>query len=91
MFRGRRYVRWNVSFAFGQAAWADHCIFRHTHGRKTIHHELVGDLHLHYQSLIVPQDPDQYVVLYTTPPGSAAASLAELATRSEPASFPASP
>jgi hypothetical protein len=36
----------------------------------------------------VPQDPDQYVVLYIAPPGSAAAaSLAELATRSEPASF----
>jgi transcriptional regulator with XRE-family HTH domain len=69
-------------------SWADHRIFRHTHGRKTIHHELVGDLHLHYQSLIVPQDPDQYVVLYTAPPGSAAAaSLAELATRNEPASF----
>jgi transcriptional regulator with XRE-family HTH domain len=68
--------------------WADHRIFRHTHGPKTIHHELVGDLHLHYQSLIVPQDPDQYVVLYTAPPGSAAAaSLAELATRSEPPSF----
>jgi hypothetical protein len=43
---------------------------------------------LHYQSLIVPQDPDQYVVLDIAPPGSAAAaSLAELATRSEPASF----
>jgi hypothetical protein len=68
--------------------WADHRVFRHTHGPKIIHHELVGDLHLHYQSLIVPQDPDQYVVLYIAPPGSAAAaSLAELATRSEPASF----
>ena len=69
-------------------SWADHRVFRHTHGRKTIHHELVGDLHLHYQSLIVPQDPDQYVVLYIAPPGSAAAaSLAEPATRNEPASF----
>ena len=68
--------------------WADHRIFRHTHGPKTIHHEQVGDLHLHYQSLIVPQDPDQYVVLYTAPPGSpAAASLAELAVQSEPASL----
>jgi hypothetical protein len=42
---------------------------------------------MHYQSLIVPQDPDQYVVLYIAPPGSAAASLVELATRSESASF----
>jgi len=71
--------------------WADHRIFRHTHGPKIIHHELVGDLNLHYQSLIVPQDPDQYVVLYTAPPGSAAAaSLAELAAQGEPASVPAS-
>ena len=68
-------------------SWADHRIFRHTHGRKTIHHELAGDLHPHYQSLIVAQDPDQYVVLYTAPPGSAAASLAGLAARSEPAPF----
>lgn len=61
--------------------WVDHQLFQHTFGPKTIHHELVGDLRLHYQSLLLPQDPGQYVVVYTAPPGSAAAErLAVLST-----------
>jgi transcription regulator MmyB-like protein len=38
--------------------WADHTIFQHTHGPKTVHHYLVGDLELQYQSPLLPQDPD---------------------------------
>jgi transcriptional regulator with XRE-family HTH domain len=53
--------------------WTDHRIFQHTYGVKTIRHELVGDLELNYQSLLIPQEPDQYVVVYTAPPSSAAA------------------
>jgi transcriptional regulator with XRE-family HTH domain len=50
--------------------WADHTLFQHTHGPKTVHHDLVGDLELQYQSLLLPQDPDQYVVIYTALSGS---------------------
>jgi transcriptional regulator with XRE-family HTH domain len=50
--------------------WADHAVFQHTHGPKTLHHGLVGDLEVQYQSLILPQEPDQYVVVYTALPGS---------------------
>jgi hypothetical protein len=38
--------------------------------RKLFHHDLVGDLDLLYQSLIIPQDPDQYVAVYTPRAGS---------------------
>jgi len=37
---------------------------------KTVRHDLVGDLELQYQSLLLPQEPDQYVVIYTALPGS---------------------
>ena len=42
----------------------------HTHGPKTVHHDLVGDLDLQYQSLLLPQHPGQYVVVYTALRGS---------------------
>jgi transcriptional regulator with XRE-family HTH domain len=70
------------------AWWSDHALFQHTHGPKTIHHELVGDIHLSYQSLLLPQDPDQFVVVYTAPPGSPAADKLALLSQWDPAPSP---
>lgn len=33
--------------------WADHDMFRHTHGYKRLRHPVVGDLTLDYESLTV--------------------------------------
>jgi transcriptional regulator with XRE-family HTH domain len=58
--------------------WTDHQLFQHTYGVKIIHHESVGDMELNYQSLLLPQEPDQYIVVYTAAAGSAAAKQLEL-------------
>jgi transcriptional regulator with XRE-family HTH domain len=58
--------------------WASHTLFQHVHGQKVVHHELVGDLDLHYQSLTIPQEPDQYMVLYTAAMGSPSAEKLSL-------------
>ena len=51
--------------------WADHDVFRHTHGYKRLRHPVVGDLTLDYESLTVTGDPEQSLGLYTAAPGSA--------------------
>ena len=52
--------------------WADHDVHQRTHGTKHIHHPLVGELSLQYESLTLPADPDQRLVLYTAQPESPA-------------------
>lgn len=53
--------------------WADHNVHQRTHGTKRFHHPLVGQLTLNYESLILPADPDQRLIIYA----------AEVNTRSE--------
>ncbi|MFI1916545.1 helix-turn-helix domain-containing protein [Nocardia sp. NPDC020380] len=49
--------------------WARHDVLRHHQGPKLIHHPVVGDLHLTYESLDLPAD-DLILIAYGTQPGS---------------------
>lgn len=61
--------------------WADHLVKEKTHGVKRIRHPEVGELELGYETLALPGDPDQWLVVYTAQPGSATAErLAVLAS-----------
>ncbi|MBQ1079933.1 helix-turn-helix domain-containing protein [Nocardiopsis sp. B62] len=61
--------------------WADHDVVAHSTGTKRLHHPLVGDLTLGYESLDVEGDPEQVLVIYTPEPDSASAeALAILAS-----------
>ena len=50
--------------------WADHDVFQHGYGYKRLHHPVVGDLTLDYESLTVAGDPEQSLGLHTAEPGS---------------------
>ena len=53
------------------ARWAAHHVRRHTSGRKRIHHPVVGDLELAFDSMDLAADPTLTVTVYTAEPGSA--------------------
>ncbi|MEU1376945.1 helix-turn-helix transcriptional regulator [Streptomyces triculaminicus] len=50
--------------------WADHDVLQYTHGIKLYRHPLVGELTLAYESLALPDDPEQALYLYTAEPDS---------------------
>ncbi len=50
--------------------WAAHDVLEYTHGTKLYRHPLVGELALEYESLTLPDDPDQALYLYTAEPDS---------------------
>ncbi len=50
--------------------WARHTVARKSSGTLDLHHELVGDLSLDFEHLILPDDPDQSLRIYTTKNGS---------------------
>ncbi|MBE1582394.1 helix-turn-helix transcriptional regulator [Nonomuraea angiospora] len=60
--------------------WNDHRVLRRTHGAKTYHHPLVGDLHFSYESFQAPGDADQTLCVYNVEPGSATAQALRLLT-----------
>jgi hypothetical protein len=61
--------------------WASHDVRAHLTGAKRIHHPEVGDLELPFESMPLPSDPGQSLVLYSAQPGSAShASLQILAS-----------
>jgi transcriptional regulator with XRE-family HTH domain len=61
--------------------WADHQVKEKTYGIKRVTHPLVGELTLPYETLSLPGDPDQLLVIYTPEPGSETADrLAVLAS-----------
>jgi transcriptional regulator with XRE-family HTH domain len=63
------------------AYWAEHRLTRPEGFNKRVHHAVVGEFELFYQSLIIPQATDQFVALYTPKPGSSSADkLALLAS-----------
>ncbi|WP_395292350.1 helix-turn-helix domain-containing protein [Kitasatospora hibisci] len=45
--------------------WADHDVLQYTHGIKLYRHPIAGELTLAYESLALPDDPDQALYLYT--------------------------
>jgi transcriptional regulator with XRE-family HTH domain len=52
--------------------WAAHNVRIHTTGVKLIHHPVVGDLELPFESFPIPADPSQSLLTYTAEPGSPA-------------------
>jgi transcriptional regulator with XRE-family HTH domain len=50
--------------------WADHDVYEKTHGTKRIDHPEVGEMTLHYETLVLPDQPGQTLVTYTAEPGS---------------------
>jgi len=53
--------------------WADHQVAAKTYGRKRISHPAAGELSLTYETLALPSDPRQTMIVYTAPPGSVSA------------------
>jgi transcriptional regulator with XRE-family HTH domain len=51
--------------------WAAHNVRIHTSGVKLLHHPVVGDLDLPFESFPAPADPTQSLLIYTAEPGSA--------------------
>jgi transcriptional regulator with XRE-family HTH domain len=58
--------------------WAAGDVREKTHGRKLFHHPLVGDLELDYETLVLPDAPDQLLVTYTAASGSASETSLDL-------------
>ena len=50
--------------------WAAHDVRIHTSGVKLVHHPIVGDLDLPYESFPLPAEPSMSLVIYTAEPGS---------------------
>jgi len=50
--------------------WAAHNVRIHTTGVKLIHHPIVGDLELPFESFPLAADPSQSLLTYTAEPGS---------------------
>jgi hypothetical protein len=50
--------------------WAAHNVRIHTSGVKLLHHPVVGDLDLAFESLLLPADPSQSLLIYTAEPKS---------------------
>jgi transcriptional regulator with XRE-family HTH domain len=51
--------------------WAAHNVRIHTTGVKLLHHPVVGDLDLPFESIPLPADPTQSMLIYTAEPESA--------------------
>ena len=54
--------------------WAEHDVTQKTRGDKRLVHPVVGDLHLRFEVLLLPESPQRRVVVYL--PGDAAAVAA---------------
>jgi transcriptional regulator with XRE-family HTH domain len=50
--------------------WAAHNVRQHHTGHKTIHHPVVGDLHLAFEAMALPADKGLTLVVYSAEPGS---------------------
>ena len=61
--------------------WASHDVRYHDTGFKTVHHPEVGDVDLTFETMDLPADPGQALIVYGTEPASASeASLRLLAS-----------
>ncbi|MFF7748895.1 helix-turn-helix transcriptional regulator [Streptomyces sp. NPDC007971] len=69
--------------------WADHQVRECAYGVKKVRHPEVGVLTLPYETLTVPGDPEQTIVVYTPEPGSDTAQrLALLGSWKAPTAAP---
>ena len=58
--------------------WAAHDVHEHQSGVKRVHHDVVGDMSLIYQTLVLPGEPGLTMYLYTAEPGSPSADALRL-------------
>ncbi|MEV3930017.1 helix-turn-helix transcriptional regulator [Streptomyces sp. NPDC049944] len=58
--------------------WARHDVREKSHGVKRLHHPLVGELSLSFETFTLPDDAEQSVVAYHAEPGSASAEALRL-------------
>jgi transcriptional regulator with XRE-family HTH domain len=58
--KSEQFARW----------WATHEVRQKTRGTKRYRHPAVGEVTVHYETLVLPDDPSQSLVTYTTEPGS---------------------
>ncbi|KQM81509.1 helix-turn-helix transcriptional regulator [Agromyces sp. Leaf222] len=58
--------------------WASRDVKFHRSGLKRLHHPVVGDLDLHYESMDLPSEPGLVLNVYTAPAGSASADALKL-------------
>ncbi|TQK52245.1 helix-turn-helix protein [Streptomyces sp. SLBN-118] len=58
--------------------WAAHTVQEKGHGAKRLHHPLVGEMTLSYETLSLPDDHDLSVVTYHAEPGSRSADSLRL-------------
>jgi len=50
--------------------WAGHRVATRSAGTVRLHHPEVGDLELNFENLVLPEDPDQMLRVYSARPGS---------------------
>lgn len=50
--------------------WAAHNVRMHTTGVKLLHHPVVGDLDLPFETFPLPDGPSQFLLTYTPEPAS---------------------
>ena len=50
--------------------WSQHRVYQRTHGSKRLRHSVVGELTVEYETLTLPDDPEQTLYVYTAEPGS---------------------
>ncbi len=50
--------------------WGDHLVREKASGSKTYRHPIVGELTVHFETLVPPAAPDQALITYTVDPGS---------------------
>ncbi|MFB2597575.1 hypothetical protein ACEXQE_07275 [Herbiconiux sp. P17] len=51
-------------------SWADYRLFEHTHGVKRFYNEAVGEMTINYETLPLPGDAGQTVIVYSADTGS---------------------
>jgi transcriptional regulator with XRE-family HTH domain len=58
--------------------WAGHRVATRSAGTVRLHHPAVGDLELNFENLVLPEDPDQALRVYSARPGSPSADALAL-------------
>ena len=58
--------------------WNEYKLYEHTHGLKRFGNEIVGELHLHYETLPLVGERGQTIVVYSADPGSASEEKLQL-------------
>lgn len=58
--------------------WAGHRVATPSAGSLRLHHPVVGDLELNFENLVLPDDPDQVLRVFSAKPGSPSADSLSL-------------